>query len=249
MTHKPNLSEPETTEVPTRIFAVWIGGPIPDIRKVSLESMSSLGLPIQLIDENNLHEWILRDHPLHRSWQYLSAIHRGDYLRSYLMHYYGGGYSDIKPPRGTWTEAFRAFEDRNVWVLGYPEFRWGVANFGVSSQPRYQPFNPRWWKYRSLQLRYRSLIGNGLYAMRPGSELTALWLQRVEFRLDDLADELTRNPARVPKERGGKDYGGWVSRYPVAWSALHGDILQPLCWRFRKHVRQSLPAPGLENYQ
>jgi hypothetical protein len=40
--------------------------------------------------------FILPDHPLHEGFEYLSGVHKSDYLRSYLMNFYGGGYSDIK---------------------------------------------------------------------------------------------------------------------------------------------------------
>lgn len=49
-----------------------------------------------LITKDNLHEYILPENPLHPSYKYLSAVHRSDYLRTYFMHFYGGGYSDIK---------------------------------------------------------------------------------------------------------------------------------------------------------
>ena len=40
--------------------------------------------------------FILPDHPLHPAFPYLSLVHQADYMRTYMMRYYGGGYSDIK---------------------------------------------------------------------------------------------------------------------------------------------------------
>jgi hypothetical protein len=38
------------------------------------------------------------------------------------MHHYGGGYSDIKIPNGSWLKAFEEMnKNENIWINGYPE--------------------------------------------------------------------------------------------------------------------------------
>jgi hypothetical protein len=49
-----------------------------------------------LVNNKNLHEYILKSNPLHPSYGYLSETHKSDYLRTYFMHFHGGGYSDVK---------------------------------------------------------------------------------------------------------------------------------------------------------
>lgn len=49
--------------------------------------------------------------PFHPAYPYLSAVHKSDYLRAYVMHHRGGAYTDIKTPYGwPWRDAFRDFE-------------------------------------------------------------------------------------------------------------------------------------------
>ena len=52
-----------------------------------------------LITPEKLNKYILNEHPLHPSYYYLSEVHKSDYLRTYFMRFYGGGYSDIKNNR------------------------------------------------------------------------------------------------------------------------------------------------------
>ena len=61
----------------------------------------------------NLHEYILKDHPLHPAYEFLSETHRCDILRTYFMYHYGGGYSDIKIPNGSWVKGFEDMENDN----------------------------------------------------------------------------------------------------------------------------------------
>jgi hypothetical protein len=50
----------------------------------------------------------LPEYPLHPAFKYLSYVHKSDYLRSYFMHFYGGGYADIKKysSNNNWKECF-----------------------------------------------------------------------------------------------------------------------------------------------
>lgn len=234
---------------PIRVFAVWIGGDMPSVRMQSLETFGRIGYPIELVEEQDVAKWLVAGHPLHRSWHHLSAIHKADYLRAYLMHHHGGGYSDIKPVLEPWSRAFSTFADSRVWAAGYREWRWGVATAGLESNRRWSPLEWRWWRWRVLQLSSARLIGNGAYIMRPRTPLTTRWISTVEQRLDGLADALAANPARLPKEVAGMMYQDFTSRYPVPWAHLHGDILHPLCFRYQRHLVRALPRPCLENYE
>lgn len=58
-----------------------------------------------------------------------------------------------------------------------------------------------------------------------------------------IAPALAENPARVPKERPGVIYDGEVSRYPVPWTHLLGDIHHPLVRRYRRRILKVVPTP------
>ena len=85
-------------------YCWWTGdNELSENRKKSLETMKiAPGGNIVFIDKNNLKDYILTEHPLHEGYQYLSPIQKGDYLKCYFMHHYGGGYSDIKQTSKPW---------------------------------------------------------------------------------------------------------------------------------------------------
>jgi len=58
--------------------------------------------------------------PFHPAYPYLSAVHRADYLRCYLMHFHGGGYTDVKSYMvGSWLNAFREMDARPDILLSW----------------------------------------------------------------------------------------------------------------------------------
>jgi len=240
----------QTDTIPHRLFALWIGPPMNDVRRRGLASLERTGAPVELVTEDSLGDWLVPGEPLHPAWQYLSAIHKGDYLRAYFMHHHGGGYSDIKPTTASWDTAFDQMRDPNILITGYPEVRWGVAGFDLSwTGGRYQPLRWTWWRYRWLQINHRALIGNCAYIVRPGTVFTQAWLNGVNDALDAKTMALAKNPATQPKERRHDVYDGVISDYPMTWAGIHGDIFHPLVYRFRRRVSRLLPAPSLTDYQ
>lgn len=242
------------TDIPRRVFVIWSGPPMNANRLAGLASLrAESGVPVELVRDEDLPRWTVPTHPLPDALRHLSAVHRSDYLRAYLMHHHGGGYSDVKPTSGSWSPAFDALDaDPDLVGAGYREVgRHGVADFGLRLRRRWdvQPFLADWWRYRWLQLHHRSLIGNGAFIYRPHTTLTAAWIAEVERRLTVLAPTLARNPAREPKERPDHDYGAGPSRYPVPWSHLLGDVHQPLVRRHRRKVLQVVPTPVWGAYQ
>jgi hypothetical protein len=80
---------------------------------------ATAGVPVEVITEENLP--IHPEFPLHPAFPYLSATHKADYMRTYIMHVHGGGYSDIKEIRGSWVNGFESLQDPEIWIVGYPE--------------------------------------------------------------------------------------------------------------------------------
>lgn len=242
------------TGLPRRIFVIWFGPPMNANRRRGLASLQSeSGVPVELVTESNLEDWTVPGHPIPTAFLNLTPVHRSDYLRAYLMHHHGGGYADVKWTSGSWIAAFDAFDtDPRLLAAGYREVgRHGVAEFGLRLRGHWglQPLVADWWRYRWLQLNHRSLIGLCAFIMRPQTVLTAAWMAAVDGRLDALAPALARDPARVPKERPGMVYDGVVSRYPVPWTHLLGDVLHPLVRRHRRRIVQDVPTPTWGDYQ
>lgn len=237
-----------------RLFAFWTGSnPLPQVRADSLRSMEASGLSATLITLENLFSY-LPEKDLHPSFWSLNLAHRSDYLRAFFMHTYGGGYSDIKPTTSTWISIFdKVKRSPALFGAGYREIhRHGVANVHQSAQLlEYSRKNLilQWVRWRWLQVNYRQIIGNCAFIFKPGTQITTLWWDEVNRRMDSMAPLLRRFPATEPKERMKTVYDGKVSNYPVPWSFLLGDVLQPLAFRFSRHLLKTLPTPRFENYQ
>lgn len=76
---------------------------------------------MKVINPALLPFFILKDAPLHPSYSFLSGVHRSDYLRCYLMHHYGGGYSDIKHMHFDIGPLINRLEEgpKDIYVSGY----------------------------------------------------------------------------------------------------------------------------------
>ena len=105
------------------IFCCWTGSnSLTPNRVYNLNQLRAVSkCNITFITKDNLHEYILNEHPFHPGYEYLSETHKADYLRTYLMHFLGGGYSDIKQTTGTWINAFKSLYNSDKWAIGYKE--------------------------------------------------------------------------------------------------------------------------------
>ena len=97
-----------STPVDRVIYIFWTGDN--EITPNRLEGIKSLervsGIEVKLITPKNLPEYIKNEDPLPDAYNNLSLNHRSDYLRSYFMYHYGGGYADIKTYFHSWVSAF-----------------------------------------------------------------------------------------------------------------------------------------------
>lgn len=208
--------------VPERIFVCWTGrNPMSPTRDLCLQKMREVsGVEVVLITPDNLKEWVRPEHPLHPAYDYLSLVHKSDYLRAYLMHYYGGAYSDVKAPLFSWVDTFRDFNSSlDKWVVSYPELsHYGVARLTGTLG-------------RDLKLNYRLLIGCGAVMARSGTPLTQHWLDSVEKVLDSNFSALKLNPGGHRNE---------VPDYPLGWTSICGDIYHPLQLKYHQKIVQDI---------
>lgn len=119
----PGWALTEVQSVPRTMWCIWAGdNPLTPNRERGLVSIRqhNWDLDVKLVTPENLEEYVVEGHPLHPAYAHLSAVHRSDYLRAYLLHHHGGVYSDIKPMQtgvaGVLSRISGAF-----WVVGYPE--------------------------------------------------------------------------------------------------------------------------------
>jgi hypothetical protein len=211
-----------------KIYTFWTGtNEMSSDRKDCLEALKrDTGCTIVFINPENLNEYILPDKPLHEAYKYLSETHKSDFLRTYFMHFYGGGYSDIKRSSGSWVKSFEDLKNSDKWICGYDELNEG----GVA----YEPVKDKW----------RELIGNCAYICKAGTDLTKEWYNDMITLLDTKLEDLKKNPSSSPQN--SKELG---KGYPIEWNEMLGRIFHRLIYKYKEHVLKDLPLPIFEKYR
>ena len=195
------------------------------------------GCPVALISRDTLSEWVRPGFPLHPAFPHLSSTHKADYLRCYLMHHYGGGYTDIKPTTKKWGCFFDQLENSDKLALGYAELPNGTAKVGGELEV-------------ILQKSHAQLIGLCAFIFRKNTTLTAEWLAQTESLLDTKLPLLKEYPASHPLDQTGlKQPDGEASKYPLRWTEMLGDIFHPLIYRHRDHLLQAPIEPIFGGYR
>ena len=205
-------------EVPRKIFCFWTGSnEMSHQRKNAYDLLvKNAGVEVVLITPKNLKEYILPGNPLHPCFEYLSLVHKADYLRCYFMHHYGGGYSDIKGTRKNWDKLFDILEkNTDKWVVGYREIgERGVAPVeGLLGD--------------AIRKHWHLLNGNCSYIFKPSTPFTHEWHAELHRRLDGFHGDLKLNPGNIMGDNPG---------YPISWTGILGDIFHPLCLKYANRL-------------
>ena len=211
---------------PHRLFVIWAGdNEMPDRRRESLAYIQKTNpeFTVELVTPENLHEYVVPEHPVHPAYKHLSYVHRSDYLRGYLMHHYGGAYVDLKPMIGSWSEVLdKLNSDDNIWVSGAPEIGyWNVAK-------------PSGTLGTDLVINYSNIAAQSAMACKPYSPLTYEWMAEVDRRMDYFSSLLYEGCAEQPY--------GMNPEYPIQWSNLMGQVFSSLCFKYMDHVE---PIQGM----
>lgn len=210
-----------------------------ETRRAAFDLMcSNLGVPVELVTRLNYKDYELEQFPFHPAYEYLSAVHKSDYLRTYFMHHHGGGYADIKPIYSEWAVCFERLENSDKFALGYTE----IGPKGVAKLP--EPLGS------FLKSNYHCLLGNGAYIFKPRTSFTSDWYFLLHHLLDVKFELLSQTPAVEPREAFERPMStGCKSLYPIRWTEMLGDLFHPLCWKYRDKLLHGLPKPDFENYQ
>ena len=217
------------------IYIFWTGeNEITPNRLDGIKSLEKVScVEVKLITPHNLPEYIREDDPLPEAYQYLSLNHRSDYLRSYFMYHYGGGYADIKTYYKSWLPAFEKLEQSDAYVMGYPEVGfWGAAQHCI--------------EYLELKhdvfVHWRYLVGNGAFICRPHTKMAAEWHTAVRNRLLLYTEQLRKHPAI--------DVFGRNLDYPIPWGGMQGEIFHPFCLKYKdKLLKDEALMPSFKNYR
>lgn len=208
------------------IYCFWTGiNPITEKRLHCLEKLEiDTDCTIRLIRAEDLPSYILKEHPLHEAYTYLSETHKADYLRTYFMHFYGGGYTDIKLPTGSWLGAFEEMRSSPTSLLN------GYQERGIS-----------WIANPAVKDFWQKLPGNSAYIVRPQTVLTSEWYSSMMSLLDTKLEDLKRNPSTCPR-CNKEEYG----LYPIEWNEMLGRIFHLVCSRYMDRIILSVPPPNAD---
>ena len=249
---------------PPVIFCIWFGpAAMSDARRRSLDVLRrSSGAEVVLVTEGDVARLARPEAPISPHFELLTAVHRSDYLRAYLMAHYGGGYSDVKQNSASWAPSFELLRSTPALdAVGYRlPHRSHAARFGLPTRPmvlgrpvssRALVWHPAWWRHGWYGLRAGRLPGVGAFIMRRGSVLASAYLGAIEAILERrapaLSDGAGLDDAGIPKV-GFHAYSS-IPGYPLSWLALSSDVLHPLALRNRRRVDLSLPVPRLRDYR
>ena len=203
------------------IYCFWTGeNKLTPNRVNGLKSLQkNSGVKVELITPKNLSKYIKPDDPLPEGYKYLSLIHKADYLRTYFMHHYGGGYADIKTFPYSWNGAFDKLENSNAYAIGYPE----IGPIGVA---QVENKNLK----EDMKNYWRLLISNCAYIFRPYTKFTKAWLDEAKRRIKMNLNKLKNHPAKNPF--------GTNKDYPIKWTYILGQIFHPLCLKYHDKILQ-----------
>lgn len=206
------------------IYTFWTGETemSPNRKKCLDHLVANAGCDVKVITPANVTPYILADHPFHEGYNLLSQVHRSDYLRTYFMHFHGGGYSDIKFTTGDWNKAFDdILQNDTIFVNGYHE----PSPTGVYGGPHAKSL----WK---------EIPGTGAFIMRPKTEFTKQWYGQMIKKMDEKLEDLKKHPATHPRATPEVQPG-----YPIGWTELLADIFHPLICNFRDKLLFTVPIP------
>ena len=217
------------------IYVFWTGNnEITPNRLRGIKSLENVcGVKVNLITPQNLPDYIVEDDPLPEAYQYLSFVHRSDFLRGYFMYHYGGGYADMKTYYKSWVPAFDKLDSSDAYAIGYPEVGWSGANH---QQMENEALHRDLCNYWSL------LIGNGAFICRPRTRFTAEWYTASRNYLISHTEELRSHPAQ--------DAFGTNKDYPMSWECIQGSIFHPFCLKYHQHLlKDKALMPSFKDYR
>lgn len=217
------------------IYCFWVGRNNTHMNSNRIKGLQSIvdnaKVRVELITNENLYSYIFDKSPLHEGYHYLSDVHKADYLRTYFMHHYGGGYTDIKPCSWDWNIYFEQLEKSDAFGIGSPE-----DEGELSVTPKLRPWLGKHWS---------KLMTNDLYIFKPGTEFTTKWYTRMLQILERKLPALRLHPAKDPREAADTS----VTNYPIEWGEILLEVFHPLCYEYTDRLIKTMPYPVTVNYR
>ncbi len=223
------------------VFSMWFGKAdmSSDRKNCLLSIVQNNQCHNEHITDDTLAYYLHPDYPLHPIFPYLSPVHQSDYLRCYMMHIYGGGYTDIKKTSHDWRGLFNKMSHSDMWVCGYTEIApHGVAPVGGVLESE-------------MKQNYQKLIGFCSFICKPNTPFTKAWLDGIHKVFDEKYEDAKTNPARHPLDRTGIKFGdNDISKYPLAWTEIGGNVFHPLVYQYQDKILHAVEImPSFKEYR
>ena len=214
--------KPPKTKYKKVVYAFWTGSnKMSWIRskntKEAHEFFKKRDIELRLITPRNLHFYIKKAGvELHEGYKYLSATHKSDYLRCYFMHFFGGGYTDIKPVCGEWDKSFDKIIASNpqIYATSRPvipaELPHPYSHLGGIRKFTY--LRP------DAVVRCRAL-NTQAFIFKQNTPFTQEWYTKLMSKMDELLEKLKNSP-----------------KYPVGWYDILAYIFLPICLKYNKNI-------------
>lgn len=217
------------------LYCFWFGDGMSENRRKCFRSIvKHSGVKVSLVTQNTLTEYITA--PLHEGFQYLSPTHKSDYLRSYFMYYYGGGYTDIKECGFNWNFYFDELEMSDKDFIGSRES--SEKDIGYLPAASY----------------YEKLASNGGYIFKKRTSLAENWFNATQQKMNEIYPMLVKNPGTYHARaiRGGVmgEPGLFSeSQYPLLWNELLGEIFHKIQYENLDKYLLDFPSPNTKDYR
>jgi hypothetical protein len=241
------------------IWMFWTGeNEMSETRKSCFDSFcqTNSGCDVRLITKKEIENL----DGIHEGYEYLSEIQKGDYLKAYFMHNFGGGYSDVKSTPASWEPYFQRMADNeDLLGIGYGE-RYATDTACIENcrlNPNDSVFCRDFtldengnWSSVHVRTHWGQLVGNGCFIFRAGTELTQQWMNCLHEKMDQYLPELKEHPSQWARDAHGYviPETGERSKYPIVWAVIGGNILHPLTLKYNQKIDQDLPYPNVKNY-
>ena len=222
--------------VPKVVFVCWFGGygiemPSMNVGRFNCfkDLILAIEIPVILITYKNYKFFIKDEYPLHKSFQYLTGVHKSDYFRCYLMHHYGGGYHDIKSRNLSWKgewEKDNWLYDSNIWMYGRME----KNENAIGAPPNMD----------HIKKEYKKMVTMCWIICKKNTKYTLNLLNRIVEILEQKYDTLIMFPG-IQSSGYRNDDRDMTSSYPLRWLEILGEIYHPLMLKYNDHIKFGLP--------
>lgn len=222
------------------VYAFWFSKTISENRKAALKVLAKSAKNLVLLNTPRFYALENKEIPIHKGFTHLTDNHKSDYARAYMMYFYGGGYSDVKPNEFDWDPYFDKLFLSRADAIGYAERHpYDVAFYPNNSEGK-----------TFLENNYHKFMGNGHYIFKPKTDIAFRWITEIHKKMDERYDQLVKHPGKTVHVTD-PNYDTLMSGgYPFEWNEIGGRVLQKLEYEYElKNILTDMPFTNNTSYR